>query len=346
MESEKNYIKGLEELNNRFLLPYAKPLKEKANVDIGNFQKKVMCLIASHDNVYDKFCQAENICKSFKENLQFLRTYKYYIQDYTETLRELKGVASKRSIRSVFQYGLGTADPVQLFDDLAFTIVKRPTDYESYFKALKHYTPILHPMYRDLEKTLFQIEGICFEINDFQHRAVNQQKFSEIAKLINPMMLRELGVDKLLISARRLIHHGRIFLRVKKRLKSGTNKDNLDLEEGFVVMCNDILIITYQEYSVRRVFDVKTIKAVVNKKPKRSSKRSKEVFEVLLRNRGVLSRSEPVVEENKSSRDMARFRRSRLQSGLIDHLCIYTKTLEEAEELEKSLRYARMADIN
>jgi len=346
VDAEKNYIAGLEELNKKFLLPYVKPLKEKANVDIANFQDNVISLIALHDNVYDKFCKAENICRPFQEEFQFLRKYKHYIQEYKETIRKLKGASTKRSIRSVFRDSLGTSDPVQLFDSLAIRIVKRPTHYELLLKALKRNTPIRHPMYRDLEKALIRIEDICYEINDFQHRRVNQLKFSEIAILIDPEMLRQHGVDKLLISARRLIHIGKVFLRLTKPFKTGINCETfLNLQEGYVVMCNDILIITYQDWRVHKVFDVKAIKAVVTTKPKRSSKKPKEVFEVVLTKKGALPRSDTVTAKNMT--DLKRkIARLGVQNGLTDQLCIYTGTLEGAVKLQKSLRYARKADKN
>jgi len=321
-----------------------KPLKEKADVDIRNYQKRVKSLIVFHNDVYDKFCKAENICKPFQEELQFLRMYKQYIKEYNETLKKLKGAARKRSIRSMFQNGLGTSDPAQFFDSKAISIVKRPTLYELLLKTLKDSTPTRHPMYNDLEKALNQVEGICYEINEFQHRAANELRFSEIAKLIDPKMLREHSVEKLIISTRRLVHDGKVLLRVLKPYMSGINCGAiLDLEEGFVVMCNDIIIITYQEYRVRRVFDVKVMTAMVTKKPKMSSKKPKEVFEILLKKRTERKRKETDIEENKANREMVR---SNARTGLSDHLYMYTETLEEAEEWEKSLRYARMADMN
>jgi len=342
--TERNYIRGLEELNNRFFLPYMKPLKDKANVDIGNYQKRVKSLIALHNDVYDMFCKAENICRPFQEELQFLRMYKQYIKEYNETLQKLKGAARKRSIRSMFQNGLGTSDPAQFFDAMAISIVKRPTLYELLLKTLKDNTPIMHPMYSDLEKALIQVEGICYEINEFQQRAANEVRFSEIAKLIDPKMLREHSVEKLIISTRRLIHDGKVLVRVLEPYQSGINCDEiLDLEEGFVVMCNDIIIITYQEYRVRRVFDVKVMTAVLTKKPKRSSKKLKEVYEILLKKRTARIKKETDIEENKGNRKMVR---SNARTGLIDHLYIYTEKLEEAEKWEKSLRYARRAHMN
>jgi len=232
------------------------------------------------------------------------------------------------------------------FESLAITIVKRPKHYELLLKALKRNTPIRHPMYRDLEKALIRIEDICYEINDFQHRRVNQLKFSEIAKLIDPELLRKRGVDKLFISARRLIHIGKVFLRVTKPFKTGINREKiLNLEEGYAVVFNDILIITNQIWRVRRVFDVRAIKAVVTKKQKSSSKKPMEVFEVVLKKQGVLPRSEAVTAKNKSD-SIRNIARSGVQTGLIDQLCIYTGTLERAEKLQKSLRYASRADKN
>lgn len=344
--TERNYIRGLEELNNRFFLPYMKPLKEKADVDIENFQKRVESLIKLHNDVHDQFLKAENICLPFQKELQFLRMYKQYIREYHETLQKLKGAQRKRSVRSIFQYGLGTSDPAQYFDARAVSIVKRPTLYELLLRTLKKNTPIRHPMYSDLEKALIQVEGICYELNDFQHRADNDIRFSQIAKLIDPQMLWDRGVEKLIISTRRLIHDGKVFLRVLKPRKSRNDCDEiLDLEEGFVVMCNDIIIITYQEYRVRRVFDVKSMTAVVTKKPKRSSKKPKEVYEVLLKKRSERRKEETDVEDNKEN-TTREFVRSNAKTGLIDRHYIYTETLKEAEEWEKSLRYARMVHIN
>jgi len=349
LDTEKTYIKALDELT-KFLKPCMKPLGKKANVDITGFHQRITNLIKLHDQIYEKFCTTDNICKAFQEDLSYMRMYKQHVRDYELTFAKLKGVIARRVLSRMFKRVHGkSSDALEYFNDLAITIVQRPPRYQLILKDLKKNTPVKHPMYPDLKEGLVQIEGICRDINEYQQQARNEIELAEVAKSIDSKSLREQGVQQLILPHRRLIRTGSVGVEVIKQSKwplRRTTQGGLNLEMGFVVMCNDILIIMYlKKNRVLRVFPSEEMRAVVNKEPKIAftQKKSTEVFEVALKKNFTLSTSTTDREESKYRGKHVRSKTTSTASDIVESLnsfSIYTSTFTEAKEWEKSLQLA------
>jgi len=349
LDTEKTYIKSLDELS-KFLKPCVKPLGKRANVDITGFNQSIITLIKLHDKIYEKFCTADNICKAFQEDLSYIRLYKQHVRDYELIFAKLKGVIARRVLSRMFKRVDGkSSDALEYFNDLAITIVQRPPRYQLILKDLQKNTPINHKMYPDLKEGLLQIEGICSDINEYQQQARNEIELAEVAKSIDSKSLREQGVQQLILPHRRLIRTGSVGVAVIKQSKWSmrrTKQGGLNLEMGFVVMCNDILIIMYlKKNRVLRVFPSEEMTAVVNKTPKIAftQKKSEEVFEVALKKGFILTKSATEREERNHRGRHVRSKTTTTSAGVVESLnsfSIYTSTLAEAEGWEKSLQLA------
>jgi len=351
LDTEKSYIKGLEELKDKFLTPYVEPLQKSLHIDISHFKTKVESLICLHDNIYEKFCSAENICKVFQQEFKFLKIYASYVKGYEETFSILREASKKRGFKTIFEGGEGRAfqDPLGYFNKQGITIVQRPPRYILLLKQLIKNTPSNHPMYYDLEKGLTEIEGTCGSINEFERK--NEFKFIEIARSIDNKTLCLHGVTQLVVPSRRLIREGAVGIKTVKQsrlsfIRRG-NQERLTLEMGRIVMCNDMLIIMYgKKNRVIRVFMLSDIEADVKKEPRKPSNTNKhfeKVYEVVLKQKSV-NMSDEHSEERVKSKYTLREHRRKETLGLAqasttsfrglpieDWFTIYLSTMEEAE---------------
>lgn len=356
LNTEKSYISGLWELTNKFIKPYVKPLKKSTGVDISSFQKKVQNLIKLHNDIYDNFRNAENICAVFQKDFKFLRMYMPYIRDYEETYRKLREGSEKRSFEWVFKKGGRkiSSDPLGYFQARGITIVQRTPRYMLLLHELKKKTPSRHPMYNDLEKSLTEIRAICDDINEYQWQLEKELRFIELAKDIDPRTLRDHGIEQLVIPARRLIREGKVAIIRTKSNRMYIKRREVSYELAIVVMCNDILLIMRgKKNRVIKLFVLSEMEAEVNNipiKPSDNSQKIQELFQVVFRKR--------TADEIKKMRDWQQYQKvsikkngkttggsmvklllSNLESSDGDeNFSIYSSTLKEANEWEESIR--------
>jgi len=351
LNTEKSYIKGLEELKEKFLTPYVEPLQKSLHIDISHFRTEVASLIRLHDNIYEKLCSAENICKVFQQEFKFLKIYTTHVKGYEETFSKLKKASKKRGFKTIFEGD--EQDPLGYFNRQAITIVQRPPRYILLLRQLIKNTPSHHPMYNDLEKGLTEIEGTCGSINRFERK--NEFKFIEISRSIDHKTLSLHGVTQLVVPSRRLIREGAVGIKTVKQsrlsfIRRG-NQGRLLLEMGRIVMCNDMLIIMYgKKNRVIRVLMLSDIEAEVIKEPRKpcnSSKHFEKVYEVMLKQKSVHIVDEHPEERVKSKSTL---RDSRRVLGLSqastnsfgglpieDWFSLYLSTMEEAESWKEAI---------
>jgi len=366
LDTEKSYIRGLEELNNVFLKRFMIPLKKSVNVDISSFQIKVENLISLHDEIYHKFCSSENICTVFQEEFRFLRMYKPYITDYKEAYSKLLKASKKRGFKGIFNNGQSLSyDPLGFFHIHGITLVQRPPRYVLLLKELKKYTPVRHPMYKDLEKGLVDIEEICDDINEYQGQLENELKFVKFSTEVDLKTLKSHGIKELVVPARRLIRVGKVAINKIRsssvfRRRSRLSDASLVFELGSILMCNDILIVMHgKKNRVVRVFLLSEVEAELNNepiKPPNNDQKYEKVFEVVIRKRSDKRKRANTVRDKERvgfvKRSRKELRSVQLSSYFEsfykqDHFSIYLCTLEEAEQWETTiLKYARLASID
>lgn len=365
LDTEKSYIRGLEELNNWFLKRFMVPLKKSLNVDVSSFQTKIENLISLHDEIYHKFCSSENICTVFQEEFRFLRMYKSYITDYKETYSKLAQATKKRGFKAIFDKSVRRVyyDPLGFFQTHGVTLVQRPPRYVLLLKQLKKYTPVRHPMYEGLERGLVDIEEICGDINEYQRRLENELKFVKLSTEVDPKTLKSHGIKELVVPARRLIRVGKVAIK-KVRSTRGfhlrLSDASLVFELGSILMCNDILIVMHgKKNRVVRVFLLSEMEAELNKepiKPPNNDQKYDKVFEVCIRKRSDKRKRAKTVRSTERisfvKRARSEVRSVQLSSYLEsfykqDHFSIYLSTLEEAEQWETTiLKYAKLAYVD
>jgi len=366
LNTEKSYIKGLEELNDNFLKPYLQPIQKSVHVDVTSFQIMIENLIILHDKIYEKFCTSDNICVVFQQEFKFLRMYNSYIKDYKETFTKLNAAKKKRAFKQIFKNDEGDvrSNPLSYFQTRGISIVQRPPRYELLLKELKKNTPIGHPMYRDVENGFVEIQCTCKGINEYQRRLENELKLVEFSKEIDLKSLREHGIKHLVDPARRLIRSGKVAI---KKTKSGYIKrrslgGSLSFELGGVLMCNDILVVMRGRKNVTvKVFMLVEMEAELKKDPIKPSckfQNCQEVFEVVLRKRSTdelirlhsnrESRRASLHKYGKSSaQSLVHLSTTSLESSSDDSISIYLSTLEEAEQWENSiLKYSNLVYAN
>jgi len=356
LNTEKSYIKGLEELKEKFLTPYVEPLQKSLHIDISHFKTKVDSLICLHDNIYEKLCNAENICKVFQQEFKFMKIYTSYVKGYEETFSKLKEASKKRGFKTIFEGGEGRAcqNPLGYFNKLGITIVQRPPRYILLLRQLIKNTPSGHPMYNDLEKGLTEIIGTCGSINEFEQK--NEFKFIEISRSIDYKTLSLNGVTQLVVPSRRLIREGAVGIKTVKQsrlsfIRRG-NQGRLVLEMGRIVMCNDIFIIMYgKKNRVIRVLMLSDIEAEVIKEPRKpwnTNKHFEKVYEVVLKQKSVNIIDEPSDEQvtskstlrehhRKETLGLAQASTNSLGLPIEDWFSIYLTTMDEAESWKEAI---------
>jgi len=356
LDTEKSYIKGLEELKKNFLDDYVEPLQKSLNVDISPFKTKVESLIYLHENIYEKLCSAENICKVFQQEFRFLKMYPSYVKGYEETITKLREASKKRRFKQLFETGKGGAfqDPLVYFNQLGITIIQRPPRYILLLQQLKKKTPKGHSMYDDLEKALTEIEGTCGSINEYESKT--QLRFIEISKSIDYKTLSLAGVPQLLVPWRRLIREGAVGIKTVKQSRMSFirrgNQEKLLLEKGRIVMCNDMLIILCgRKNRVVRVLRLRDIEVEVIEEPRKPSNtkgHSEKVYEVALKKKSVDVIYEPSEKQqkNKSTPQELRIEET---LGLAGGSCfsIYLSTRKDAESWKDIIvKYSTVNYVN
>jgi len=367
LNTEKYYIKGLEDLNENFLKPYLKPLQKFTHVDVTSFQIMIENLICLHDKIYENFCIAGNICTVFQQEFKFLKMYNFYIKDYKETFLKLSEVSTKRAFKSIFKKDGGDVgcNPLNYFNSRGITLVQRPTRYGLLLKELQKNTPIGHPMYRDLANSLIEIQATLAGINEYQRRLENEHKFVEISRDIDHKSLKEHGIAHLVDPARRLIRLGKVAIKKTRSdfyMRRRSIRVSTCFELGAVLMCNDILVVMHGKKNVvLKVFMLEEIEAELMKDPiKTTSKFQKcdEVYELVLRKR--CSDDIKRMHANRERGRVSLYKRGRsstssliylstasVESSNDEYFSIYLSTLEEAEEWEKSiLKYSNLVYAN
>jgi len=367
LDTEKSYIRGLEQLNNGFLKLYKEPLKKSVNVDIESFQTKIQTLISLHDKIYHKFCSSENICIVFQKEFRFLKMYKMYIRDYKETYTKLLKASKRRAFKRIFRNGgrKFSFDALGFFQTRAITIVQRPPRYILLLRELKKNTQLGHPMYEDLEKGLFDIEEICGDINEHQRQLENEFKFVKLSEEVDLKTLKLHGIKELVIPARRLVRYGKV--AIKKIQSTGVLSmfrladAGQVFELGCILMCNDILIIMNgKKNRVVRVFILSETETELNNEPIQPSnndQKIEKVYEVVIKKRSADKRRKTMTSPEKERYSVIRC--NRLSSPSLElspylesfynenSFSIYLSTLEEAEEWETSiLKYSKLAYVN
>jgi len=358
LNSEKIYIKGLEELHKWFLEPFAESLKKTAHVDVDSYHAKIQTLVHLHDKIYDKFHCAENICTVFQQEFAFLKMYKPCIKDFNETYRKLRESEKKRGFKQIFKNGLGmiSRDPLGWFQTRSITIVQRPPRYILLLLELKKQTPVEHPMYSDLVKGLAAIEGTCDDINKYLQQLDSASKLLELADEIDSKTLREHGIEQLVVPARRLIRLGEVAIRKIRSSRTNLIRRSADekvyFELGGLVMCNDILIIiSGKKNRVVRVFKLPEIEAELNMEPIKPCNKYQsfeQLYEVILQKRSAtqleqmhsmrqLERMSLQTHGKSDSGRSIRLSRSSLVIWDDKEFSIYLSTLEEAEAWEASI---------
>jgi len=369
LNTEKTYIKGLEELNGEFLKPFAEPLKKATNVDISSFQIKIEILIDLHDRIYSQFCSAKNICIVFQQEFKFLKMYKPYIKDYEDTLRNLMKVKKKSKFKGIFKKSKTvSSNPLGYFQARGITIVQRPPRYILLLQQLQKRTPLEHPMYHDLENGLKEMKGTCGDINEYQRQLENETKLFELSEEIDARSLKEHGIPALVIPARKLIRVGEAAIKklrpssIFNRSPRGGN-ENLTFELGGIVMCNDILIIIHGKRNrVLRVFKVAEMEIEVNPvpiKPANKNQKFEKIFEVELRKRSAeeIKKMQQVrhmermslfiTGRSDSGKSVVSLAQSSLEQGDEEDFSIYLSTLEEAQQWERSIiKYSNSEYVN
>jgi len=364
LDTEKSYIRGLEQLNNEFLKLYKEPLKKSVNVDIESFQTKIQTLISLHDKIYHKFCSSENICTVFQEEFRFLRMYKTYIRNYKETYTKLLQASKRRAFKGLFRNGgrKFSFDALCFFQTRAITIVQRLPRYILLLRELKKNTQLGHPMYEDLERGLVDIEEICGDINEHQRRLENELRFVKLSEEVDLKTLRLHGIKELVIPARRLIRYGKVAI---KRIRSASvfsmfhlSDAGLVFELGCILMCNDILILMNgKKNRVVRVFILSETETELNKepiKPSNNDEKIEKVFELVIKKRKrKMSMASPQKDRynvmrcngvSSSSAELSPYLESFYNE---DSFSIYLSTLAEAEEWETSIhKYSKLAYVN
>jgi len=373
LDTEKSYIRGLEELNNRFLKRFMKPLKKSLNVDISSFQIKIETLISLHDEIYHKFCSSENICTVFQEEFRLLKMYKPYITDYKDTYTKLLRATKKRGFKGIFSNSGQriSYDPLAFFQIHGVTLVQRPPRYVLLLQQLKKNTPVRHPMYKDLERGLVDIEEICGDINEYQRRLENELKFVKLSTEIDLKTLRSHGIEELVVPARWLIRTGKVAIK-KIRSTSVFNLPRLSatslrlsdaslvFELGSILMCNDILIVMHgKKNRVVRVFLLSEMEVELHNepiKPTNNDQKYEKVFEVVIRKCSD-NRKRANTGRRKDRPSFVKRARREVRSVHLssyfesfykeDYFSIYLSTLEEAEQWKTSiLKYAKLAYVD
>jgi len=349
LDTEKSYIQGLEKLKE-FLKLYVTSLWKSLYVDISSFARVVESLIFLHDEIYEKLCSAENLCTVFQKEFKFMKIYKSYIKNYEETFAKIKQISKKRAFKNIFKTGAQRVaqDPLGYFNALGITIVQRPPRYILLLKELKKNTPIVHPMYQDIEKALTEIESTCGDINDYQRQ--NEVKFIQVSQSIDHKTLRAHGVKQLVVPSRRLIREGEVGIKSVKSSRMSfirrADQEGLTLEMGRILMCNDILIVMYgRKNRVNCVFELAKTEVELRKKAIKASNSSKQfgkVFRLILRNRNTDEMDKVKRKKCKSfctKQNLGLSQISTVSSGnlLNEGFNIYLSTLAEAEEWKDSI---------
>jgi len=359
LNTEKSYIQGLEKLKE-FLKLYVTSLRKSLNVDISSFEGEVVSLIFLHDKIYEKLCSAENLCTVFQKEFKFMKIYKSYIKNYEETFVKLKQASKKRAFKNIFKTGAERVaqNPLGYFNALGITIVQRPPRYILLLKELKKNTPIVHPMYQDIEKALTEIESTCGDINDYQRQ--NEFKLIQVSKSIDYKTLCAHGVKQLVIPSRRLIREGEVGIKTVKSSRMSFirrgDQGGLTLEMGRILMCNDILIVMYgRKNRVNCVFELAKTEVELGKeaiKPSNSSKQFDKVFRLILRNRNTDEMEKGNREKCKSLCTKQQLGLSQISPIFSDNLLnegfnIYLSTQAEAEEWKDSIvKYSSVQFVN
>lgn len=289
-----------------------------------------------------------------------MKMYKSYIKNYEETFGKLKQASKKRAFKNIFKKGAERVaqDPLGYFDALGITIVQRPPRYILLLKQLKKNTPIVHPMYQDIETALLEIESTCGDINDYQRQ--NEFKFIKASKSIDHKTLHAHGVKQLVIPSRRLIREGKVGIKtVKSSRMSFTRRSDqggLTLEMGRILMCNDILIVMYgRKNRVNCVFELAKTEVELRKKAIKASNSSKQfdkVFRLILRNRNTDEMDKVNRKKCKSFCTKQNLGLSQISMVLSCNLLnegfnIYLSTLAEAEEWKDSIvKYSSVQFVN
>merc|ERR1712142_1052937 len=104
-------------------------------------------------------------------------------------------------------------------------------------------TPIKHPMYNDLDNCINKVKATCDNINVYVKQLRNDNQLLELFKEIDSRTLREHGVKQLMAPGRKLVRQGVVYIRHSCGSRRALTKDSLIFEEGWVVMCNDILVL-------------------------------------------------------------------------------------------------------
>jgi len=350
LDTERTYIDGLKELRKEFIKPFAKHLKKSAQVDVSSFGKKIETLIKRHDKIYKRFLKAENICIVFpQDDFAFIKMYKSCIEVYEETVRKLRQAASKKTFKWIFKKGGGrvSADPLGYFQERGTTLEKHPAHYILLLQQLKKWTPIKHPMFNDLDTCLTKMKATCDNIEVYVKQLKNDNQLLELFQEIDSKTLRKHGVKQLIVPGRKLVRQGDVYIRKSSEftMRRAPTKDSLIFEAGWVVMCNDILVIVRgKKNHVIRMFKIALLETVLINgpiKPYSKAQKFDELYEVILRKR----------QENEKRRETFHYQerkrsRKRGSSEVIsgrhkqdeDEFSIYLTTLEEANVWEKSIR--------
>jgi hypothetical protein len=289
-----------------------------------------------------------------------MKIYKSYIKNYEETFAKIKQISKKRAFKNIFKTGAQRVaqDPLGYFNALGITIVQRPPRYILLLKELKKNTPIVHPMYQDIEKALTEIESTCGDINDYQRQ--NEFKLIQVSKSIDYKTLCAHGVKQLVVPSRRLIREGEVGIKTVKSSRMSfirrAGQGGLTLEMGRILMCNDILIVMYgRKNRVNCVFELAKTEVELGKeaiKPSNSSKQFDKVFRLILRNRNTDEMEKGNREKCKSFCTKQQLGLSQMLPIFSDNLLnegfnIYLSTQAEAEEWKDSIvKYSSVQLVN
>jgi len=293
LRTEESYIVGLTKLINEFLKPFTERLTKITNRDISSFQVTIETLIDLHNKIYHQFCNAKNICIVFQQEFKFLKIYKSTIKEFEETYRSLKKASTKRGFKGIFMNSnIIEMDPLDFVQRLGITIIQRTPRYVLLFKQLKRWTPVEHPMYLDLEKGLKDLQDTYEDINEYQQQLWSENQLLTLSEEIDAKDLMDHGVEQLIIPSRKLIRLGKVEFMKRKTASFNffsprSSENELNLEQGGILMCNDILIILRgKKNHVQRVFHVAGMNVDVNNDPMThlfKGNNNAKIFEVIIR---------------------------------------------------------------
>jgi len=202
-------------------------------------------------------------------------------------------------------------------------------------------------MYNDLDTCLTKMKATCDNIKVYVKQLKNDNQLLELFQEIDSKTLRKHGVKQLIVPGRKLVRQGDVYIRKSSEftMRRAPTKDSLIFEAGWVVMCNDILVIVRgKKNHVIRMFKIALLETVLINgpiKPYSKAQKFDELYEVILRKR----------QENEKRRETFHYqerKRSRKRGsseGISgrhkqdkDEFSIYLSTLEEANDWEKSIR--------